>query len=93
MQRGIRQGAETDGRVFCSQAGVSHVAESLIGFAPQEITRYAEEVDAHMIVMGAHGRGVLLDAVIGSVAGRVLALTQRPVLLIQHPGDAQDQTQ
>jgi nucleotide-binding universal stress UspA family protein len=74
------------------QAGVPHVVESRIGFAPQEITRYADEVDAHMIVMGSHGRGVLLDAVIGSVAGRVLALTHRPVLLIQHPGDAPDQT-
>lgn len=69
------------------QAGVPHATESRIGFAPQEITRYADEVDAHMIVMGAHGRGVLLDAVIGSVAGRVLALTRRPVLLIQHQGD------
>ncbi|WP_368644569.1 universal stress protein [Castellaniella ginsengisoli] len=69
------------------KAGIPHETESRVGFAPQEIIRYAEEVDAHMIVMGAHGRGVLLDAVIGSVAGRVLALTQRPVLLIQHPED------
>ncbi len=69
------------------QAGVPHATESRVGFAPQEITRYADEVDAHMIVMGAHGRGVLLDAVIGSVAGRVLALTRRPVLLIQHLED------
>lgn len=65
------------------QAGIPHATESRVGFAPQEITQYAEEVDAHMIVMGSHGRGVLLDAVIGSVAGRVLALTKRPVLLIQ----------
>src|SRR5690606_1749355 len=70
------------------EAGVPYTAEFRIGFAPQEITQYADEVDAHMIVMGAHGRGVLLDAVIGSVAGRVLALTQGPRLLIQRPGDA-----
>ncbi|CAM3685578.1 universal stress protein [Castellaniella denitrificans] len=69
------------------QAGVPYATESRIGFAPQEITHYADEVDAHMIVMGAHGRGVLLDAVIGSVAGRVLAMTRRPVLLIQQTGD------
>ena len=72
------------------QAGIPHSVESRVGFAPQEIVQYAEEVDAHMIVMGAHGRGVLLDAVIGSVAGRVLALTQRPVLLIQHKTDDPD---
>ena len=69
------------------RAEVPHVLESRVGFAPQEITQYAEEVDAHMIVMGAHGRGVLLDAVIGSVAGRVLSLTQRPVLFIQNKAD------
>lgn len=65
------------------EAGVPCDTVSLNGFAPKEITRYAEEADAHMIVMGAHGRGVLVDAVLGSVAGRVLSMTQRPVLLIQ----------
>lgn len=65
------------------EAGLAFTTRALVGFAPKEITRYAEEIDAHMIVMGAHGRGVLLDAVLGSVAGRVLSMTQRPVLLIQ----------
>ncbi|WP_298014875.1 universal stress protein [uncultured Castellaniella sp.] len=65
------------------ETGVPCVTRALVGFAPKEIARYADEIDAHMIVMGAHGRGVLLDAVLGSVAGRVLSMTRRPVLLIQ----------
>lgn len=65
--------------------GVPFQTHSLIGFAPQEIVNFAKQIDAHMIVMGAHGRGVLLDAVIGSVAGRVLSLSECPVLLVKSP--------
>jgi nucleotide-binding universal stress UspA family protein len=65
------------------EAGVPFVTKSLAGAAAQEIVQYADSVDAHMIVMGAHGRGMLIDAVIGSVAGRVLSLSSRPVLLVR----------
>lgn len=65
--------------------GVPFETHSLIGFAPQEIVNFAKKINAHMIVMGAHGRGVLLDAVIGSVAGRVLSLSECPVLLVKMP--------
>jgi nucleotide-binding universal stress UspA family protein len=63
-------------------AGVACVTQSLVGAAAQEIVRYADAIDARMIVMGAHGRGMVLDAVIGSVAGRVLSFAKRPVLLV-----------
>lgn len=63
-------------------AGVACSTQSRVGSAAQEIVRYADEIGARMIVMGAHGRGMVLDAVIGSVAGRVLALAKRPVLLV-----------
>ncbi len=67
------------------QAGVPHVAKALVGSAPHEIVRYAEEVQPHMIVMGAQGRGALLDAVVGSVASRVLTMVRHPLLLIRRP--------
>ncbi|MGE4337707.1 MAG: universal stress protein [Pigmentiphaga sp.] len=63
--------------------GIEAEAHSLVGHAPREIAEYAQKVDAQMIVLGAHGRGVLLDAVIGSVAGRVLSMAKRPVLLVK----------
>lgn len=66
-------------------ADVPYETHALVGFAPQEIVEYAKKIQARMIVMGAHGRGVLLDAVIGSVAGRVLALSKCPVLLVKSP--------
>ena len=40
-------------------------------------------MDAQGIVMGTHGRGSFFDAVIGSVAGRVLAHAPCPVVLVK----------
>ncbi len=64
------------------ESGVPFVSKFLTGVVAQEIARYADTIDAHMIVMGAHGRGMLLDVILGSVAGRVLALSKRPVLFV-----------
>jgi nucleotide-binding universal stress UspA family protein len=36
-----------------------------------------------LIIMGAHGRGVLANMVMGSVATRVLHLANCPVLLVK----------
>lgn len=63
-------------------AGKRCLAVPLIGSAAQEIVRYADSVDAGVIVMGVRGRGAFMDAVVGSVASRVLALSKRPVLLV-----------
>ena len=54
----------------------------LVGFAPERIVEYAGTVDAIAIVMGSHHRGPFLNAIIGSVSGRVLAHAHCPVLLI-----------
>lgn len=54
----------------------------LVGFAPERIVKYAESVKAIAIVMGSHHRGPFLNALIGSVSGRVLAHAHCPVLLI-----------
>lgn len=65
------------------EAGVETESHGLVGHPPREVSEFAERVGAGLIVMGAHGRGVLLDAVIGSVAGRVLNLAKCPVLLVK----------
>lgn len=67
------------------EAGIPHVVKALTGSAAHEIVRYANEVQPRMIVMGAQGRGALLDAVVGSVASRVLAISAHPVLLVRQP--------
>ena len=55
----------------------------LVGFAPARIVEYAKQVGAAAIVMGSHGRGSFLDAIIGSVARRVFAQAHCPVLLVK----------
>lgn len=49
--------------------------------APQilEVVRVCK---ADLIVMGTHGRGAFLAAILGSVAARVLATAAVPVLLV-----------
>ena len=66
-----------------SRPATSFEAHSLRGFAPERIVAHAGETKAEAIVMGTHGRGTFFDAVIGSVAGRVLAMAPCPVLLIK----------
>lgn len=66
-------------------AGVPHERHALHGFAPEQLVNYAKSVDAQAIVMGTHGRGSFFDAVIGSVAGRVLAHADCPVIMVTAP--------
>jgi len=47
-----------------------------------EILKYASENEAHLIIMGSHGRGTFYDAFIGSVSKSVLKNSKIPVLLI-----------
>ncbi|MDF3836383.1 universal stress protein [Cupriavidus basilensis] len=67
-------------------AGIAFERHALHGFAPERIVAYAASVDARGIVMGTHGRGSFFDAVIGSVAGRVLAHAPCPVVMVKAPG-------
>lgn len=52
-----------------------------VGIPAKEIVRVAEEEDVSLIVVGAYGRTLLEDALLGSVAERVLRLAKRPVLV------------
>jgi nucleotide-binding universal stress UspA family protein len=64
-------------------AGVPFERHPLRGFAPDKILAHARAVHADAIVMGTHGRGSFFDAVIGSVAGRVLAQADCPVMMVK----------
>jgi len=45
------------------------------------LANLAEDLDAGLIVMGSHGRGDLTALLLGSVAHKVLHLSQRAVLI------------
>lgn len=55
----------------------------VVGSAAQEVLHAVEQEQAHMIVMGTHGHGLLGRAVMGSVAQRVVADAHVPVLLVK----------
>lgn len=65
-------------------AGATHVASRLLqGWAPGEITRYAEDAGFDLIVMGTRGRTGLQHLLLGSVAERVVRMARCPVLTVR----------
>ncbi|WP_298924289.1 universal stress protein [uncultured Ramlibacter sp.] len=70
-------------RKFLDRKGISYKAEWRTGNSSEEILAGAKKAKAHMIVMGTHGHGLLGRAVMGSVAQRVIAQCDIPVLLVK----------
>jgi nucleotide-binding universal stress UspA family protein len=61
------------------------------GSPPVEITEYAEECGAELIVMPSHGRTGLKHLALGSVAERVVRMAHCPVLVLRRE-DQEKQT-
>jgi nucleotide-binding universal stress UspA family protein len=69
---------------YARERGLEHVSpQSALGFPATEIVRVAEERGVEQIVMGTHGRGAVGSLFLGSVAQRVVHLTNVPVLLVK----------
>jgi len=56
-----------------------------IGIPVDEIIQEVENNSYDLVVMGAHGHGVLSDAIIGSVSRRVIRRCKTPVLVVRLP--------
>jgi len=53
--------------------------------------RILEEIPGHdLVVMGAHGRGVFADMLLGSVARKVVRLSPVPVLTVRLPREKEE---
>ncbi|NIO00872.1 MAG: universal stress protein [Candidatus Latescibacteria bacterium] len=65
--------------------GISASVSILIGKAFVEIVRFAESVNADLIVMATHGYGGFSHLLLGSTAERVVRKAPCPVLTIKHP--------
>lgn len=81
-----QQATEAECRVamdLLSGAGLQGQLHPRIGSPADEIVACAAELDCAAIVLGAHGAGMALAALLGSVASRVLKLAEVPVTLIK----------
>ena len=56
-----------------------------IGKPVEKILQEVDKNDYDIVVMGAHGHGVLADAVMGSVSRRMVRRCKKPVLVVRLP--------
>jgi nucleotide-binding universal stress UspA family protein len=70
-------------RQLLSDAGLRHVANTLIGDPAETIAAYAKQRDCAAIVMGTRGLGNAAGLLLGSVAHKVLQLSKVPVTLVK----------
>ena len=64
-------------------AGLDYTEALEVGHPGDEIAKLATRGRFDMLIMGSHGRGLLRNLVLGSVATRVLAACKVPVLIIR----------
>jgi nucleotide-binding universal stress UspA family protein len=70
-------------RKVLDAAGVRHDMVIRTGQIAKEIVACAKSGKYDLVVLGAKGRGAIADVLLGSVAQRVLATVDRPVLLVK----------
>jgi len=68
---------------FLTRHGLKFRASTVVGSPTKEILAAAKKGKAQLIVMGTHGHGLIGRALMGSVAQRVLADCEVPVLLVK----------
>jgi len=73
--------------------GESDLVSSILvheGDAVDEILKTAEKIDNDIIILGAHGKGILSYTFLGSVSEKILRRSTRPVLVVPIPKGATD---
>ena len=60
------------------------------GDVVDEILKTAEKINGDIIVLGAHGKGILSHTFLGSVSEKVLRRSRRPVVVVPIPKDVTD---
>ncbi|MBW1715649.1 MAG: universal stress protein [Deltaproteobacteria bacterium] len=60
------------------------------GDAVDEILKTAEKLNSDIIILGAHGKGILSHTFLGSVSEKILRRSTRPVLVVPIPKGVTD---
>ena len=60
------------------------------GFPADEILKEADTIDSDLIVMGTHGKGLLENTFVGSMAQRVMRRSRRPIFVVPLPAEPDD---
>jgi len=68
---------------FLKRHAAPYRSKWVVGAPSDEILKAARREKAHMIVMGTHGQGLISRALMGSVAQKVVADAEIPVLLVK----------
>ena len=68
---------------FLTRHGIEAKSIAKVGHAAEIIAKAADTGKFDLLVMGSHGHGTLGNLVMGSVATKVLANSQVPVLLVR----------
>lgn len=68
---------------FLDRHPLRYRCSAVVGFPVDEIIKAVTKEKAQMIVMGTHGHGLFGRALMGSVAQRVVAESEVPVLLVK----------
>ena len=76
----------------CTRLRTSHgtlcSAAVRFGSPAQEILSAAHEIDATLIVAGAHGSGSMTDLFLGNTVDKLIHLANRPLLVVKNPAAA-----
>jgi nucleotide-binding universal stress UspA family protein len=70
-------------RAFFAKQGIHAEFVHRVGEAGDQIAELARKGGFELLVMGSHGHGALARLVLGSVASRVLAICDVPVLIVR----------
>ena len=68
---------------FLLRHGIDAKTVSKVGQIGETIGKFADDGKFDMLIMGSHGHGTIVNMVMGSVATKVIANCQIPVLLIR----------
>ena len=70
-------------RKFLDKHALNYRCASVVGHPVEEILKAAEKEQSYLVVMGTRGHGLIGRALIGSIAQRVVAECNVPVLLVK----------